>query len=213
MRAIVFVNGIVTDYTALARWVAPDDYLICADGGTAHCLAIGRRPDVIIGDMDSVDPQTLAQLQADGVILERHPRRKDMTDLELALDRALRDGATDILILGALGGRLDQTLANILILAQRVWPVPVRLAEGDQIAEVLRGGESITLSGPPGSVVSLVPLSPEVTGIIYEGLEYALSDATLCLGSTRAISNAVKESPATISIRTGLALIVQTTAR
>ena len=210
MRAIVFVNGVVDDYAVLSRWIGPDDYLICADGGVAHCLAIGCTPDVVIGDMDSIDPDLLEQLEGSRVHMERRPRTKDQTDLELALERALRDGAEDVLILGALGGRLDQTLANILIMAQRVWPVPVRMAEGDQIAEVLRGGESITLIGRPGSVVSLVPLSAEVTGITYEGLEYELTDAALGMGSTRAISNVVGESPATIRIRTGLALIVQT---
>ena len=210
MRAVVFVNGIVADYDGLARWVGPDDYLVCADGGVAHCLALGRQPHVVVGDMDSVEQATLRGLIGDSVDLERHPRGKDQTDLELALERALRDGAGEILILGGLGGRLDQTLANVLILAQRQWPVPIRLAEGDQIAEVLRGADSIELIGEPGGIVSLVPLSEEVTGITYTGLEYALSDATLSLGSTRGISNVIAESPATIRIASGLALVVQT---
>lgn len=210
MRAIIFVNGAVTDYDALARWVQPEDYLVCADGGVAHCLAIGLQPDVVVGDMDSIEPDVIAGLASAGVKLERHPRSKDQTDLELALERAIDDGADEVLMLGALGGRLDQTLANLLILSQRGWPVPIRVAEGDQIAEMLRGGGSLTLTGYPGSIVSLIPLSAEVTGVNYEGLEYDLTDATLQLGSTRAVSNVVKESPATISIGSGLALVVQT---
>jgi thiamine pyrophosphokinase len=210
MRAIIFVNGSVSDYDALSRWVEAGDTMICADGGVNHCLALGYRPQVVVGDMDSIDPDTLRRLAADGVELERHPRHKDQTDLELALERALRDGADEVLILGALGGRLDLTLANVLILAQRQWPIPVGVAEGNQVASVLHGGESITLSGPPGSTVSLIPLSDEVTGVTYGGLEYDLTNATISLGSTRAVSNEVRESPATISIRSGLALIVQT---
>ncbi|MEZ4581030.1 MAG: hypothetical protein R3A10_05170 [Caldilineaceae bacterium] len=65
--------------------------------------------------------------------MERHPTGKDQTDLELALERAIRDGAPDILLLGALGGRLDQTLANLLILAQRNWQARIRLAEGTRL--------------------------------------------------------------------------------
>lgn len=209
-RTIVFVNGTVDDYDALARWVEPDDCLVCADGGVYHCLAIGRQPDVVVGDMDSVDAETLEELADTGVELERHPRSKDQTDLELALERALRDGADSILMLGALGGRLDQTLANVLILAQREWPVPVTVAEGDQLASVLRGGETLALAGEPGTVVSLIPLSDVVTGITYDGLEYDLTDATLLLGSTRAVSNVVKTSPASVSIDGGLALVIQT---
>ncbi|MFN2200588.1 MAG: thiamine diphosphokinase [Caldilineaceae bacterium] len=210
MRTIIFVNGAVSDYGALARWVQAGDTIICADGGVTHCMALGYRPQVVVGDMDSVDPDTLHRLAADGVELERHPRHKDQTDLELALERALRDGADEVLILGALGGRLDQALANILILAQRPWPVPIAVAEGNQVASVLHGGETVTLRGSRGSTVSLIPLSNEVTGVTYGGLEYDLTDATISLGSTRAVSNVVSESPATISISTGLALIVQT---
>ncbi len=210
MRAIVFVNGAVDDYDALSKWVEADDYLVCADGGVYHCLALDLQPDVVVGDMDSVEPETLQELAAQGVELERHPRSKDQTDLELALERALEDGADEVLLLGALGGRLDQTLANVLILAQRSWPVPVMVAEGDQLAQMLRGGESLALEGRAGDLVSLIPLSAEVTGITYDGLEYDLKDASLGLGSTRAVSNVVKQPPASVSIGSGLALIVQT---
>lgn len=209
MRAVIFVNGLVSDYAALARWVRADDYLIGADGGTAHCLAIGLRPHVVVGDLDSVDLEALARMRAAGTAVERHQPGKDQTDLELAMERALRDGADELLLLGALGGRLDQTLANLLILAQREWPVPVRVAEGGQVAQVLHGGQTLALTGKAGATVSLIPLSAEVTGITYEGLEYPLADATLRLGSTRGVSNVVAALPARIRIGEGIALVVQ----
>ena len=208
MRAVVFVNGVVDDYEALRRWLQPGDYLVCADGGTRHCLALGLTPDVVVGDLDSVDPPVLQQLAASGVRVERHPTDKDQTDLELAIEAALVAGADQVLLLGALGGRLDQTLANLLILAQRPWPVPIRLAEGRQIAQMLRSGQELTLDAPPGSTVSVLPLSAQVTGITYTGLKYALTGATLKLGSTRGISNLVVSSPVTIRIGTGLLLVV-----
>ena len=209
MRAVVFVNGIVSDYAALRRWLQPDDYLICADGGSRHCVQLALRPDVVVGDMDSADPAVLATWQDAGTALERHPIGKNQTDLELALERAIRDGAEDILLLGALGGRLDQTLANLLILAQRAWPARIRLAEGDQVAQILLDGEVMTLTGAVGDIVSVVPLSPEVTGITYVGLEYPLEGAALRLGSTRGISNVIAAHPATIAIDRGILLVVQ----
>lgn len=209
MRAIVFVNGVITDYETLSRWLEPEDYLVCADGGVYHCLALGLQPDVVVGDMDSIEADTMADLIESEIALERHPRSKDQTDLELALERAIRDGADEILMLGALGGRLDQTLANLLILAQRKWPIPLRMADGDQSAEMLHGGERLTLRAGVGKMVSLVPLSAEVTGVTYEGLEYDLTDATLKIGSTRAISNVVLHKPATVTIGTGVALVTQ----
>ena len=208
MRAVVFVNGEVRDYTALAAWLRPGDYLIGADGGTRHALALGLRPDAVVGDLDSLEPETVADLAAQGVQIERYPVAKDQTDLELAIEAGLKVGASEILLLGALGGRLDQTLANLLILAQRNWPVPLRLAEGDQLAQVLRSGECLTLHTAPGSTVSAIPLSTVVTGITYTGLEYPLVDATLAIGSTRGVSNVVATSPATVTIREGVLLVV-----
>lgn len=208
MRAVVFVNGEVHDYTALAAWLRPGDYLIGADGGTRHILHLGLRPDAVVGDLDSLEPETVAGLADSGVEIERFPVAKDQTDLELAIERGLAAGAGEVLLLGALGGRLDQTLANLLILAQRNWPVPLRLAEGDQLAQVLRSGECLTLHAAPGSTVSAIPLSPTVTGITYTGLEYPLVDATLAIGSTRGVSNVVASSPATITIREGVLLVV-----
>jgi thiamine pyrophosphokinase len=208
LRAVIFVNGVVPDAAILERWLAADDYLICADGGTRHCLALDRLPRVVVGDLDSLAPETVAWLEGQGVAIERHPERKDQTDLELAIDRAIRDGATEVLLLGALGGRLDQTVANLLILARRDWPLPIALAEGDQLAQVLRAGETLTLDGAPGSLVSVVPLSEQVTGITYAGLEYPLHHATLRLGSTRGVSNVLAASPATIHIESGMLLVV-----
>ncbi|MCB0132076.1 MAG: thiamine diphosphokinase, partial [Caldilineaceae bacterium] len=133
---------------------------------------------------------------------------KDQTDLELALERALFDGADEILLLGALGGRLDQTLANLLIVAQRDWPATIQLAEGRQLAQVMYGDETLALAYPAGATVSAIPLSPQVTGICYTGLRYTLQDATLDFGSTRGISNVLDQPPGQISIAGGVLLVV-----
>lgn len=209
MRTIIFINGTVSDYDALGSLIQDDDHLICADGGTAHCLRIDRLPHVIVGDLDSLDPALVERLAQQGVVIETHPPAKNETDLELALDRALRDGASEIVMVGALGGRLDQSLANLLILGQREWPVPVRVTDGNQTAQVVRPGETLTIHGSPGSTVSAIPLSDTVTGITYTGMSYPLTDHTLGLGSTRGISNELSESTATVRIGSGLLMIVQ----
>ena len=209
MRAVVFVNGEIADYDAAARWLHRDDYLVAADGGASHMEALGLSPDVIVGDLDSIDKRLLARLQADGAEVEKHPAAKDATDLELAIARAISDGAKEILLIGALGGRLDQTLANLLILAQQDWNVPLAIAEGNQLARMLRGPQQLTLTGPTGGYVSAAALSDEVTGVTYQGLEYPLVNATLRLGSTRGISNTLATSPAQISIDKGILLVIQ----
>jgi thiamine pyrophosphokinase len=165
---------------------------------------------VVVGDLDSIEPEMMAQLAAEGVELEKYPAAKNKTDLELAIERAHRDGATEIVLLGALGGRLDQSIANVLILAQRDWPATIRLVDANEIATVIHAGECMTLEAATGSTVSLLPLSAEVTGITYTGLLYPLDNATLTLGSTRGVSNEVVSHPATVCIQTGIALVIQT---
>lgn len=210
MRAVIFVNGVIPDIETVRRWLRPGDDLIAADGGTHHAVALGLRPRVIVGDLDSVAPALLQELAAQGVELEKHPVAKSKTDLELAIERAIRDGATEIVLVGALGGRLDQSLANVLLMAQQDWPAIIHLVDANEIATVIHGGESMTLEATPGSTVSLLPLSSEVTGITYTGMLYPLNDATIALGSTRGVSNEVVSYPATVRIKTGIALIIQT---
>lgn len=208
-RAVIFVNGTVQDYDWLRERLHPDDFLIGADGGTRHCLALNQMPHVVVGDMDSIPADMLTALEDQGVAAERHPTRKDKTDLELAIDRAVQEGVSEVLLMGALGGRLDQTLANLLVSARRDWPVPIVLADGHQTLQVMRDGECFALDTPVGSLVSVVPLSQEVTGVTYSGLEYPLTNATLPLGTTRGISNLIAHSPATISIDRGVLLVIQ----
>lgn len=210
MQAVIFVNGLVQNYAPLAGWLDRADLLIAADGGLRHFQELARQPHAIVGDLDSVEPDQLADLEAAGVTVQRHRPEKNETDLELAIDYAIRAGASDIVLLGALGGRLDQTLANLLILAQRDWPAAIAVVEENQIATVIRPGATLAIRGTPGSVVSLVPLTQQVTGITYTGLRYPLTAATLGFGSTRGISNELAQAEATIRIESGLALVVRT---
>jgi thiamine pyrophosphokinase len=209
MRAVIFVNGIIADYASAAAWLRADDLLICANGGTRHCLTLGRTPHALVGDLDSIDAVTAQQLAGQGVIFERHPRAKDETDLEVAVAYAVRQGARCILLLGALGGRLDQMVANLLMMARTEWPVRIMLADEQQLAQVVGAGEQLILEAPIGSTVSVIPLTASVTGITYTGLEYPLTNHTLYLGSTRGVSNMIIGSPATIQVATGLLLVVQ----
>jgi thiamine pyrophosphokinase len=209
MRAVVFINGTIDDYAAFAPWLMVEDYLVAADGGAHHALALGCRLDAVVGDLDSLEPALVDQLQSAGITIVRYPIAKDQTDLELAIEFALEQGATEIVLLGAVGDRLDQTLANLLILAQRDWPVLLTLVERNQLAQLVRPGQIVTLHAQIGDTVSALPLSDVVTGITYTGMRYPLINATLHLGSTRGISNEVSAIPATVTIATGRLLIIQ----
>jgi len=132
-RVVIVANGVPASDTAFAAWVHQGDLLIAADGGARLLRNNDLVPDYVIGDFDSLTAIELAQLEANNVQLQRHPVDKDETDLELALHFALEHEPEEILILAALGGRWDQSLANILLLANPKWRgMPITLVDGSQ---------------------------------------------------------------------------------
>ena len=181
--------------------------LFCADGGARAALSLGLRPDVVVGDLDSLDDAQQAQLAALGCRLAVYPVAKDWTDLELALKLALEEGATEVVILGALGGRLDQELANImLLLLPELDNVSVRIV--DERQEMFVARSEATLAGQPGDIVSLIPWGGDVMGIITEGLMYPLRDEPLLAGPARGISNMMIGQVARVTLRSGALLVI-----
>ena len=191
--------------------VANGAFLICADAGGAVAHAWGLKPDLLLGDMDSIEPQILARLEADGVPCQKFPVAKDETDLELAIIAGLERGGRQLRILGGIGGRLDQTLGNLFLLSlSRLTEVGAELRMTGEQEEIrlLRATSNLKIEGEAGDVVSLLAATAQVTGIRTANLLYPLHDETLFFGSTRGISNVIRASPAQVSIQEGLLFII-----
>jgi thiamine pyrophosphokinase len=192
---------------------APGDHVIAADYGAAHARVWGWPLDLLVGDLDSLGAAEAALVAASGVPVITAPTGKDETDLELALAQALALGIHEIVICGALGGRADHMLANVLLLARpELTGRRVTLADGRESIRLLRGDGSspahLELSGAPGDLLSLLPLAGDADGVTTEGLQYPLHDETLFLGQARGISNVFSGSRAGITLRRGLLLVV-----
>ncbi len=206
-RAIIFANGPLSDPASARASLRPGDRLIAADGGLRHLEALGLTPDVLVGDLDSVEPADTARLEASGVPVRRYPARKDETDLELALRLALDEGAGEVVILGGLGGRWDQTLANLLLLAHPDFRAArVRLLDGAQQVYLVQGETRI--EGRPGDTVSLIALGGDAHGVTTQGLEYPLMEGTLPFGSTLGISNVLAGERGMVRVREGVVACV-----
>ena len=203
MRIVIFANGQLHQPIA----INPDDLIIAADGGASHCLKLNLHPAILIGDLDSLNDEQLSVLKAGGTEIIEFPKRKDYTDFELALRYAQDLGASEILVLGALGERWDQTIANIL-LPTLFSSTRVILTDGSQEILFVRGGERLKVRGNPGDTLSLIPLIGNARGITTHNLEYPLSEGDLVFGSTRGISNELIGKTATISLREGLLLCI-----
>ncbi|MBI2201571.1 MAG: thiamine diphosphokinase [Armatimonadetes bacterium] len=182
---------------------------ICANGGLRIARRVGVPPQIVIGDFDSAPAGLLRWAQAHDARLIRHPARKDKSDTELALDAAVEGGAREVEFLGVLGGRVDHTLANVALLVQaEARGVRATIVGGDQ--ELLLARRATVVAGGRGDLVSLIPMTPTVTGITLTGFRYPLKNATARQGSTRTISNVIDRSPATIRFKRGRLLVVVT---
>jgi thiamine pyrophosphokinase len=207
MRAIIFANGEFPNPQSAQDLLRGADLIIGVDGGTRHALGLGVTPHVVIGDLDSLAPDEQARVKAAGSRLIRFSPRKDETDLELALLHAVREGAVQVIVLAALGGRLDQTLANVLLLAlPELNGIDVRIVEGTQEAFLINNEAIVT--GRAGDTVSLIPLGGDAEGVTARGLEWELDDDTLRFGPARGVSNVLKSERAHIRVQRGSLLCV-----
>jgi len=212
-RALVFANGEQIDLAAVGELVQPADTLVAVDGGLAHLRRLGLEPALLVGDLDSLPPEEIDRCrQNPAVRIMQYPVHKDETDLELALLAVAQEGYARILVLAALGGRLDMTLANIFLLAlPELNGLDVRLEDGVEEVFLIRPGEPAReIDGRPGDRVSLLPWGGPAGGIHTAGLFYPLRGESLYPERTRGISNQMIEMKARVSFQTGLLICIHT---
>jgi thiamine pyrophosphokinase len=200
--AVVVAKGIIRENPAVDEVLARARTLYAADGGAHWLNERGLHPDVLVGDMDSVSRKLVERLEGGGCRIVRYPTDKDETDTELALRVAVEDGHSGLTLLGAIGDRLDHSLANVAVLgAPFLSAVDVCLFDGMARAWHVTGRRVIR--GAPGDVVSLLPLGTRAEGIRTEGLEYALDHGALEPASPRGMSNVMTAQEAIVSLERG----------
>jgi thiamine pyrophosphokinase len=224
VHAVVLADGEPPTRAALDAawpgWAEGVTLVVAADGGTRSAAPLGLRLDLIVGDLDSIDPIALERLAADGVPIERAPADKDETDTELAVLAAIGRGATRLTIVGGLGGpRLDHELANVALLAlPALGDRPARLLDGNvRISLVTAPGPDgravrADLEGPIGALVSLIPWGGDVTGVTTSGLRYPLIEEALPAGPARGISNLRTTVGASVEVGSGRLLVIESAA-
>jgi thiamine pyrophosphokinase len=206
-RTVIFANGLLPDLVAARRLLRAGDVLYAADAGASHILRMGLLPALVVGDLDSLPEEDLQDLEVSGVRLVRHPQDKDQTDLELTINCALEAGCQSLLIVAALGGRLDMTLSNLnLLIRPDLLELDVRLDDG--VEQVFFVRKEAHFSGRAGDTISLLPWGGPVGQVNTSGLRWPLYNETLQPYETRAISNEMESTEAGIRIGSGLLLCI-----
>ena len=214
-RAIVIANGVINDpvltykrVTELFNFV--DCIVISADGGAENALKMNLVPDVVIGDMDSIKATVKENIRekSNKTRYISTSADKDKSDTQLAVEYALDLGIKKMIILGALGDRIDHAIANILLLTSPfLKDIDIRILTDTSEIFIMRN--SGTLTGDIGDTVTLLSLSPYTYFIKTKGLKYELENEKLLFSPVRGISNVFTDKKAYIKIRGGTLLVIK----
>lgn len=210
MRAVFICGGTLTA-AFLQEFIAAytDAVVYAVDGGLAVAEEAGVVPDYLIGDFDTA-PEVLVQRYESRCVIVRHKPEKDATDTELALDMAIQNGATELFLLGAIGSRMDHTMANVHMLyhaikqGKKAWIVNENNRLSLHAASFTERKEKLF-----GTYVSFLPFFGEVTGVTLTGFKYPLYEKTLTAGSSIGISNEVLEETIGVTFSHGYLLMIE----
>jgi thiamine pyrophosphokinase len=205
---LILADGDWGDADAVRALRHAAEVCVATDGAWAKARSAGVPVDVVIGDFDSLSVAQRAELNASGARVIPFPEAKDWTDLELAIDHALRMRPACIVVYGALGGRTDHAMTNLHLLEKGLEAgVPMECVTATETIRLIDG--DLVLAGARiGDSVSLVPITESVR-LSTEGLEYELRDERLRRAASRGVSNAVRSLPARIAVAEGRLLVVR----
>ena len=202
LDVLILANGEPPPLSLLQHHLRRASTFIALDGAANGLVALGLRPDVIIGDLDSYDRSSFPDLEP------IYDPDQETNDLEKGLQYAVNQGATSALVLGATGRRLDHTLKNLSVWRQFHDQLEVTFEDAYAVMRLMTEASPVLeLEGEPGQGVSLFPLSGRVEGVLTEGLAWPLDSEPLENGVRDGTSNALLGNRASISLVRGDLLV------
>lgn len=213
MKRCLIVTGGKLDLSFAGPFLKNQSFerIIAVDGGLKAVKELGLEPDVIVGDFDSVDPLVLEYYRSrEHIVWDVRRPEKDETDTELAFLRAQAMGCTDLVILGATGGRIDHMLGNIHLLFPCLQKgIRASLFDGQNRIFLLDGSYTFRRRELWGKYISFLPLTERVEGITLRGFKYPLTERDIEIGTSLCLSNELEEEEGTITFREGVLIAVE----
>lgn len=211
MKACIVLNGEVKDYEFVKYALSCYEYdiVICADGGASHLYKLNIVPDYILGDLDSLNSEIIDFYKMNKVNFKQFPTRKDETDAELCINLAKDLDVKEIHFIGALGGRIDHTIANINLMYYIKQLGITPMIKTSDVDMYLISNETSIIEGKKGDTISVIPIKDDAKGVTLENLEYPLSNFCMKYGTPIGISNVMEKNECRVSVEDGNLLIIR----
>lgn len=208
MKGLIISGGEIKDYSLLEKLISEHDYIVCVDSGFDYIKKTSIKPDLIIGDLDSISNQGLEFVEDNKIKVIKYPIKKNKTDTELAIDHLIEKNIKYITLTGVTGSRLDHSLTNIHLLKM--------LADKEVQAKIVNDNNTlwyvrdrVSIKRRDGYYISIIPLTLNGIIVTLKGFLYPLTKTLIQFGSSLAISNEIVDLFGEITIHKGQALIIE----
>lgn len=206
-HTLIFIGG-DPPHPNVRRHLPLDAYVIAADSGYAHAIALGFVPNELVGDMDSITPVDLTDARDSNIHISQFPTDKDLTDTEIAIASATARQSTHITVVSGGGDRFDHVLGMVHSLASCASTVDATLFIGTARVSYATYTKEFQVSTGPGNIISLVPIGGTTT-VTTTGLQWELNNDTLQSFASRGVSNIATGESVSISVTDGLLAVIE----
>lgn len=213
MKRCLIITGGKLDLSFAGSFLEKEsfDKVIAVDAGLEAVKALGLEPDMIVGDFDTVKPEILAfYRRQEHIVWDTHQPEKDETDTELALLKAQATGCTEVVVLGATGGRLDHMIGNLHLLYPCLQKgIDACILDRQNRIYLIDGEREFKRDRIWGKYISFLPLTEQVNGITLTGFKYPLFNKDIEIGTSLCISNELAGEEGRITFTDGVLIVVE----
>lgn len=209
MIGVLVAGGELSNNKIFKKYISKSDFSVAVDSGGDIFYKNNILPNLLVGDLDSIDKKSLTYFKDNKIKIEKYPCEKDLTDLEIGLNSLINNGCDKIYALGTIGSRIDHSLANIMIL-KKMYDLNYKcyMINDKNRVQYIESKKEIIINKEYENI-SIVPLSENGINVSLEGFYYKITDYEMELGSTTGISNYLLNNEGSIKLNRGRALIIE----
>ena len=206
-HTLIFIGG-DPPHPNVRQHLPADAFIIAADSGYAHAIAMGFAPSELVGDMDSITAVDLSDARDSNILISQFPTDKDLTDTEIAITSAIARQSTHITVVSGGGDRFDHVLGMVHSLASCALTVDTTLLIGTARVSYTTYTKEFRITTQPGNTISLIPIGGAAT-VTTTGLQWELDHDTLQSFSSRGVSNIATGESVSISVTDGSLAVIE----